>query len=297
MELRHLRYFVAVGREEHFGRAAIRLKIVQPALSRQIQYLEKELGTNLFERLPHGVRLTEMGRVFLLDAERILTDVDLAIDQVQRVSRGQVGSLRVACTTWHGKVSEILRTFHSTYPNVVLNVVQLKTEEQLEALQSGSIDGGFLHRSSSDNSELIFHSIHVEEPVLAVSKSHRLAKRRNLRLIDLKNENFVWLRRSINSIQRDRLMVACLAGGLSPRIIQEVNDEAMILNLVSAGIGIAIVTRGTAWRRPQDVTVKRLRGLSAPYHLTFAWRNRSQSPILTHFLDLIRSTTSSPVGR
>src|SRR6266436_236131 len=147
MELRHLRYFVAVGEEQHYGRAALRLRVVQPALSRQIQDLEEELGFKLFERLPRGVKLSPAGKLFLEDARRILQDVNEAAARAARVARGQSGTLRVGFSenaSWRGVVPESLRRFREIQPDAELQLQPLPSLEQLEAIRSGRLDAGFV---------------------------------------------------------------------------------------------------------------------------------------------------------
>ena len=147
MELRHLRYFVAVGEEQHYGRAALRLRVVQPALSRQIQDLEKEVGFKLFERLPRGVKLSPAGKLFLEDARRILQDVNEAAARAARVARGQSGTLRVGFSenaSWRGVVPESLRRFREIQPDAELQLQPLPSSEQLEAIRSSRLDAGFV---------------------------------------------------------------------------------------------------------------------------------------------------------
>src|SRR6202171_1928012 len=147
MELRHLRYFLAVGEEQHYGRAAQRLHVAQPALSRQIQYLERELGFKLFDRLPRGVKISPAGKLFLDDARRILRQLSDATARAGRVARGQSGTLRVGFTenaSWHGVVPESFRRFRDHQPDAELQLNPLPTLEQIESVRSGRLDAGFV---------------------------------------------------------------------------------------------------------------------------------------------------------
>ena len=147
MELRHLRYFVAVGEEEHFGRAALRLRVAQPALSRQIQDLEREIGFKLFDRLSRGVKISSAGRLFLEEARRILQQLNEATERAQRVARGQSGTLRVGFTenaSWRGVVPDSLPLFRERYPDAELQLNPLPSLQQLEAVRSGRLDAGFM---------------------------------------------------------------------------------------------------------------------------------------------------------
>src|ERR1700716_1040409 len=148
MELRHLRYFVAVGDEEHYGRAAQRLRVAQPALSRQIQDLEEEIGFKLFDRMPRGVKISAAGKLFLEDARRILQQVSEATDRARRVARGKSGTLRVGFAekaSWHGVVPNSFRRFRKCTPDAELQLNPMASLEQLEAVRAGQIDAGFIY--------------------------------------------------------------------------------------------------------------------------------------------------------
>ncbi len=153
MELRHLRYFVAVGEEQHYGRAARRLHVAQPALSRQIQDLEEEIGFQLFERLPRGVKLSAAGRLFLEDARRILHQVNEAVGRASRVARGQTGTLRIGFTensSWHGVVPDSLRRFRERQPDAELQLHPAGSANQIEEIRSGRVDAGFVFKPAQE---------------------------------------------------------------------------------------------------------------------------------------------------
>src|SRR5262245_8556149 len=152
MELRHLRYFLAVGGEQHYGRAAQRLRIAQPALSRQIQDLEEEIGFKLFDRLPRGVKISAAGTSFLEDARRILHELNDAVARAKRVASGQSGTLRVGfieSMSWHGVVPDSFRQFRERQPDAELKIKPLSSLEQIEAVRSGQLDAGFLFNIAS----------------------------------------------------------------------------------------------------------------------------------------------------
>src|SRR3989442_3833249 len=188
MELRHLRYFVQVAEEQHYGRAAERLRVAQPALSRQIQDLEREVGFKLFDRMPRGVKLSAAGTLFLAEARRILKDVDEAMLRAQRVARGQSGTLRVGFTenaSWHGPVPDSLRLFRQRYPDAELQLNPQSSLEQLEALRTGRLDAGFVYNVTKADRELDQLPIAMHGVALAVPKGHPLSKCKKLRLRDL----------------------------------------------------------------------------------------------------------------
>src|SRR6266568_5818722 len=209
MELRHLRYFVAIGEEENYRRAAQRLNVAQTALSTQIQDLEAELGFKLFDRLPRGVKLSAAGRLFLEDARRILQQVSEAAARAARVARGQSGTLRVGFTenaSWRGVVPDSFRRFREQQPDAELQLQPAPSLEQLDAIRSGSLDAGFLNfmpKADSELDQLLVAMQHVE---LAVPKGHALLRMKNVRLRDLADAPFVWFPRREAPAFYDRLM-------------------------------------------------------------------------------------------
>src|ERR1700728_3812212 len=220
MELRHLRYFLAVGEEQHYGRAARRLRVAQPALSRQIQDLEGEVGFKLFERLPRGVKLSAAGQLFLEDARRILQEVNEA---AARAARGQSGTLRVGfteSTSWRGVVPGSFRRFREMQPDAELQLQPSPSLVQLEAIRSGHIDAGFVFNMPKTDPDLDGLLVAMEQIELAVPRGHALTKLKQVRLRDLTGASFVWFPRREAPALYDRLMHECFRGGLkSPRIV------------------------------------------------------------------------------
>ena len=288
MELRHLRYFVAVGDEQHYGRAALRLRVVQPALSRQIQDLEQEVGFKLFERLPRGVKLSPAGKLFLEDARRILQDVNEAAARAARVARGQSGTLRVGFSenaSWRGVVPESLRRFREIQPDAELQLQPLPSLEQLEAIRSGRLDAGFVLDMPKADPELERLRVAIQRIELAVPTGHPLTKLKELRLRDLTDASFVWFPRRASPALYDRLMRECFRGGLkSPRIVQDALNEATILSLVATGLGVGWVLGTARWRCPKSVVITSVVDLNVPLLLALAWRKDNKSPLLASFV-------------
>jgi DNA-binding transcriptional LysR family regulator len=288
MELRHLRYFVAVGEEQHYGRAAQRLRVAQPALSRQIQDLEGEVGFKLFERLPRGVKLNAAGKLFLEDARRILKEVNEATARAARVARGQSGTLRVGFTenaSWRGVVPESFRRFREMQPGAELQLQPSPSLVQLEAIRSGRLDAGFVFNMPKADPELDRLPVTMQRIELAVPSGHPLTKLKELRLRDLTDAPFVWFPRRESPALYDRLMQACFRGGLkSPRIVQEGLDEATILSLVATGLGVGWVLGTARWRRPESVVIMSVVDLNVPLPLALAWRKDNKSPLLASFV-------------
>jgi DNA-binding transcriptional LysR family regulator len=294
MELRHLRYFVAVGEEQHYGRAALRLRVVQPALSRQIQDLEEEVGFKLFERLPRGVKLSAAGKLFLEDARRILQEVNEATARAERVARGQSGTLRVGFTesaSWRGVVPESFRRFREMHPDAELQLQPLPSLVQLEAVRSGRLDAGFVFNMPKADPELDGRRVAILRIELAAPRGHPVTKLKQVRLRDLASASFVWFPRREAPALYDRLMRECFRGGLrSPSVVQEGKDEATILSLVATGLGVGWVLETSRWRRPKSVVILPVVDMEAPQELSLAWRKDNRSPLLASFVaDVQRS--------
>jgi len=293
MELRHLRYFVAIGEEENYRRAAQRLHVAQTALSTQIQDLEAELGFKLFDRLPRGVKLSVAGRLFLEDARRILQQVSEAAARAARVARGQSGTLRVGFTenaSWRGVVPDSFRRFRERRPDAELQLTPATSLEQLEAIRSGRLDAGFVFNMPKADAELDHFPVALQHVELAVPKGHDLAKVKKLRLRDLVDAAFVWFPRRESPAFYDRLMHECFRGGLkSPRIVQEGLNEATILSLVSHGMGVGWVNGTARWRCPESVVIVSVVDLDMPLPLALVWRKDNTSPLLKNFVDDVRS--------
>jgi len=288
MELRHLRYFVAVGEEQHYGRASGRLRVAQPALSRQIQDLEEEVGFKLFERLPRGVKLSAAGKLFLEDARRILQEVSEAAARAARMARGHSGTLRIGFAenaSWRGVVPDSFRRFREQQPDAELQLRPAPSLEQLEAIRTGRLDAGFLYFMPKADRELDHLPVAIQYVELAAPKGHPLSKLKRPRLRDLADAPLVWFPRWANPAFYDRLMHECYRGGLkSPRIVQEGSNEATILSLVSAGLGVGWVLGSARWRCPESVVILPVVDLKVSLRLVLAWRRDNSSPLLANFI-------------
>jgi len=298
MELRHLRYFVGVGEEQHFGRAAARLHIAQPALSRQIQDLEREIGFPLFDRLPRGVRLSAAGKLFLSDARRILQDVDEAKRRAERIALGKAGTLRIGIATavsWHGLVVDSFREFRRRQPDVELELHHLLSVHQIEAILSGRLDAGFAASLTPWHKDLAHWEFVQDRMLLAVPKGHHLTKREGIRLRDLRDMPFVWFPRWVNPVIYDRLMRACTRGGLSaPRIVQEATDRDTNLGLVQCRIGIAWMTESTRWHCPRGIVLLPVVDMNVRLPFNLIWKKDNSSPLLQKFVAQVQATKLTP---
>jgi DNA-binding transcriptional LysR family regulator len=297
MELRHLRYFLAVGEEQHFGRAAARLHIAQPALSRQIQDLEAELRFPLFDRLPRGVRLNSAGKVFLGDARRILQDVDEAKRRAEQTAFGKAGTLRIGIAmalSWHGVVADSFREFRRREPNVELVVHHLLSVHQIEAVLSDRLDAGFAATMTPWHKDVAHRQFARERLLLAVPRGHPLTKLKRIRLRDLRKAPFVGFQRWANPAFYDELMRACARGGLNaPRIVQEATDRDTQLGLVQCRVGIAWQTESIRWHCPRGLALLPVvdMNLRVPYNLV--WKRDNSSPLLRKFVAQVEAEKST----
>jgi DNA-binding transcriptional LysR family regulator len=298
MELRHLRYFVGVAEEQHFGRAAARLHVAQPALSRQIQDLEREMGFLLFDRLPRGIRLSAAGNVFLSDARRILQDVDEAKRRAERIALGNAGTLRIGIAmalSWHGVVVDAFREFRRRQPDVELVVQHLLSVHQVDAVVSDRLDVGFAATITPWHSDLAHRQFAQERLLLAVPKGHSLTRLKRIRLRDLRNMPFVGFQRWANPAFYDELMEACARGGLSaPHIVQEATDRDTQLGLVQCRIGIAWQIESVRWHCPRGLVLLPVvdMNIRVPYNLI--WKKDNSSPLVHKFVDQVEADKSIP---
>jgi DNA-binding transcriptional LysR family regulator len=293
MELRQLRYFVAVGEEQHYGRAAQRLRVAQPALSRHIQNLEEEIGFKLFDRLPRGVKINAAGKLFLDDARRILKDLKDAAATAKRIGSGLAGTLRIGYVqslSWHGIIPESLRHFRQLRPDAELQLKPLSSSEQIPAVQSGALDAGFIYSMGKVARELGQLEVGRVNLVLAIPSGHALTNLKKPRLKDLIDVPLILFPRRASPVFFDRLTAECARGGLkAPRVVQETTDESIMLSMVACGIGVAIVGSASQWRHPPGIKLSPVTDLDLQLPFTLIWRTDNRSPLLSNFIADIRS--------
>jgi len=246
IDLRLLRYFIAVAEEGHLTKAALRIGIQQPPLSQQIRALEKELGVTLFNRLPRGMELTASGHALLVDAQAILAQVEASIAGVRRIAQGERGRLALGFTesaALQPFIPAVIRAFRLVAPEVVLSVEESNTTELVEALRQKRLEIAFI-RSPVGNAEgLKTETMLVEKMILALPASHVLAgkRRKSVALRALAEERFILNRRPSGPGLYDTIIAACRVAGFSPQIEQEARKNLSTLSLVAAGMGISII--------------------------------------------------------
>lgn len=241
MELRHLRYFVAVAEEMHFGRAAQRLHIVQPALSKQISALERELGVSLFSRTKRSVAFTPAGAAFYNEARDILRRVDRANELTQLTAAGALGTLTIGFTSpiiW-SVLQPILRRQREAFPGVRLHLKELHSSPQIRLLREGKLNAGFVRATGPD--ELIeFKPVLHEGIVVALPEDHPLAREERVDLADLADERFILVSRETAPGFFDDCIMLCQSFGFSPAVVEEGNTPAALYGMVAAGLGVSL---------------------------------------------------------
>jgi len=280
-----------VGEEEHFGRAAERLHVVQPALTRQVRQLEEQIGCALFERLKRGVRLTEAGKSFLEEARRLLADLGRSVDRTQLVAQGKVGRLRVGFSdtaTYSGELPSILRNFRARWPDVRLELFPSSSVIAGEQLRRQEVDVAFVYMAPTDLHELKTHTISVERWMLALPQAHPLVKSKRVKLVELKREPFVWFPRPVAPPLYDRVLAACHAAGLTLNIVQEVNNPTTILSLVAGGIGVSFTIASAEKMKPDSVVLRKVDDLRVTAELSAIWRGDNKVPALQKFIEIVR---------
>lgn len=257
MEIRQLRYFIAIAEREHFNRAAQHLAVAQPALTRQIKLLEAELGVDLFERLPRGVRLTPAGRFFLTEARGILRQIASAVSGTQATAMGRAGRLRLGVIemgAWHGLIPDGLRAFRAQFPAVEVNLSVLPSPAQFEALRAQQLDAALMYYPPKNAGfaalPLLRHPV-----MIALPAESPLAEQRQVALADLAGAPFIGFRREVSPQYHDEIHAECRARDFWPRYVTDSSNEADMLALVSAGAGVCFVNSCQRWRLPYGVRI------------------------------------------
>lgn len=289
MELRQLRYFVAVAEDLHFGRAADRLRIAQPALSRQIQNLERELFVQLLFRNRRKVQISPAGQVFLDRARLILLRAEDAVLAAQRTSTGVSGTLNLGFvgSATYDTLPSVLRAFRQTAPHVELTLSEMNVHTQLEALLEKRIDIGLL-RLPAKTEGLLFRTIAREPLLVAMPSSHRLASSPAMRLAALAEEPFILYPDHPRPSWTEFVIGLCQQAGFRPIISQRTVEIQTALSLVAAGMGVSIVPRCVGNVMRKEVVFRSLTGLRARTELLAAHRQRDPSPVVQTFLKVLR---------
>jgi DNA-binding transcriptional LysR family regulator len=293
IELRQLRYFVAVAEENHFGRAAARLHMTQPPLSQTIQSLESSLGTPLFARTRRSVALTPAGIALLPEARRILQQAGALPDLARRAASGESGllSLSFVSTADYSVLPPLLREFRERYPQVQIDLREATTDVQLEDLMQGRIDAGLLIPPLTDKAkaELDYLTVLSEPLILAAPKGLKgLGGKSAAPLKAVADIPLIIFPRRIAPAFHDAILSCFRDAGLTPRIGQEAIQMQTIVGLVSAGMGIALVPQSVSNLKRPGVEYKPLTDKTPTIETGLAWRRDNMSPVLCAFLELLR---------
>ncbi len=292
MELRHIRYFLAVAEDQNFTRAAARIGIGQPPLSQQIRDLEEELGAPLFHRVPHGAELTEAGRAFLVEARATLAAAERAKLAAQRAHRGDTGSLALGLTgasTFNAVVAGTIRAFRRTWPGVLLSLEEHNTKRLVERLARGELDAAFLRPGAAEMEGLSLRRFPDEPMVIALPAGHPLAAQERMPLAALAGEPFILypFPRIIGSSLYDEVVAACRACGFEPVAGQEAPQITSVVNLVAAELGVSVVPASIAQVQLEGVVYRQIEGHAPVARLALATPRRGVSPVTRNLLSLV----------
>ena len=296
MELRHLKYFLAVAEELNFTRAARRLHIAQPPLTQQIKALEAELGILLIDRSSYRIQLTDAGRVFAAEAARILGEVRNAVLLAKRAARSGAAQVRVGFTesaSFNPLVTSAFRRFRARFAAVEVSLEEHPSIELATALRESRIDAAFLRPPLKTAEGVTLHLLEEEDMVVAVPREHPLGKRKAIDLRQLQTETFVLYPRSVRPGLADAVVAACEKAGFTPRVEQYAPQLSSTINLVAASLGISIVPRSMQGVQPRSVTYVPLRGKPVQALLSVAHRTEENSAVVLAFIEIARALAAS----
>lgn len=296
MKLRHLKYFAMLAEELNFHRAAARLHISQPPLTRQIQMLEEEMGARLFSRNAHGVELTPAGQTLREEAQRILGMVALAKERTGKAGRGQIGRLDVgifgSAIFYH--IPRLLLQFRNRYPEVEIALHQLPRAEQIKALRERRLAVG-ISRRVPEEPDIVVETVFREPLVIALNRAHPLARRKAIRIAEIVNEPLILYPSKIRPGLVDDVMVLMAREGARPRVVQEVTDVVTAVALVASGFGICVTPEAASSLRLPGVVYRSIKDKPPPsIELACLYRRDDESPILAAFLAITRKYRPAP---
>jgi DNA-binding transcriptional LysR family regulator len=290
MELRHLRYFVAVAEALSFTKAAENLHLAQPSLTRQIKDLEAEIEVRLIDRSGKRISLTQEGESFLQDARRLLAECAQSVQAVQRLSRGESGQLNIGyvANVYHDLLPATLGAFRNAYPRTALNLFDMTPAEQFQALGDHQIDLGFVcFRADSTDQELQWVCVGHDNVIVAVAAGNPLAEKAKIDLKDLEPMFFVGMSAKTYPGSNEWLIDACREAGFTPRILQDADREPAVISFVAAGLGVALLPEQIKTLPHQGVIFRPLRQRLAADSWA-VWNGSNSSDCLTQYVQIVK---------
>lgn len=292
MELRHLRYFLAVAEEGNFTRAAAKLGIGQPPLSQQIRDLEAEVGAALFHRVPHGAELTAAGTAFLGEAKASLAAAEKAKLAAQNANRGETGRLSLgftASSAFNPVVSTTIRRFRAHWPEVLISLTEMNTLALMQKLERGELDATFMRPGLDDPAGIRLLRLQDEPMVVALPASHPLARRSKLPLAALADEPFILFPRLVGLSLYDDVVLACRKAGFELTVAQEAPQISSVVNLVAADLGVSIVPASISQIKLEGVAYRPIEGPPSVARLALAMLKTHRSPVTGNLMSLLSS--------
>ncbi|MXQ10483.1 LysR family transcriptional regulator [Microvirga makkahensis] len=290
-DLVRLRYFLAVANASSFRGASEALNIAQPAVSRAVQMLEGELGFKLLERTTRRVTLTEAGAILARDVEDAMQLISQSVRTARQVASGEAGELVIAYSAQaaHGPMADLIVRFRTKFPQARVSLYQMSSQEQIQAIESGRIDVGFLLSAACKGS--VAHMAFAQERfVLLVSKRHPIAQRSEISLNDLVDVPFVVGTRKRWDTFRSLISSACLSAGFLPAIVEEADDVPVLLQLIALERGVTLYGSAIIPTLPPDITALPLCDTDACFGVSIAWSNRSQTPLIREFVSFVEQS-------
>lgn len=290
MELRHIRYFLALAAEGNFTRAAANLGIGQPPLSQQIKDLENEVGVQLFHRVPHGAELTVAGEAFLAEAKTAVDAAEKAKLAAQRANRGEIGRLSLgftASSAFNSIVTATIRDFRDHWPGVLLSLTEMNTNALMERLIRGEIDAAFIRPGLEDTRDVRLKRFADEPMMIALPARHPLVARDHVPIAALAGEPFILFPRMVGLSLYDDIVAACREAGFELVVTQEAPQIPSIVNLVAANLGVSIVPASIAQIKLDGVAYRPIAGPPVVARLGLASLKAQRSPIVANLMSLI----------
>jgi len=283
LEDRELRSFIVLAEQLHFGRSASLLHISQPALSKQIKGLEEKIGGPLLVRNRRDVHLTPAGKLLYAEGRRVVRDLDALLNAAQSAIHGEAGKLRIAVgiATVHSLVPPALRKFRDAHPRVEVQIGDMSTPRQIDALLAGEVDVGFL-RLPIRHPQLMVKKVLKEQITIVASSSFRGA----LTLESIRQQPLIMISREVSTTYYDHCIRLCGSAGFSPRIVQEARDTFTLLNLVRAGLGVGLVPRSAKEMHVTGVKFSDIHNREAEWDVGVAWHKLYESALVRNFVQI-----------